>query len=1472
MCIRDRFEEEDADQQSLESTSTDSVPDIENLQEQLLEAQTQVRELQGVAEEKHRHLEQLRNKATVLVSEAADAVQSPESRVGKLYGLVWQRGGCKSQAQFQLGRSVVFSSRDAVVRCQALCVKTLNCDTFLVGRSDSAQKNLIGACWLGRSGCAKDGKSNQWDAYQRFVPTLERGQCRLPGGASASDQSLSTTRGTLDDCALSLFHARQKDSSILNSEYSDQLKTCWVIRTKQAEKYVPNGKEGYTCLKLLGFASQPTQAVVNPGSVPEASGWCQGKSLKTGIYPQCLSTCASLSGCVAVRWVVANKRCDLLSACATPNQDKSWRHARFPTVERATGWCVGKVLQPGIYPQCIAACQLSKLCNGVRWQLKTKRCDLLETCGRVGCDAKHCNGRGSTYTGDGEYCEDKGLSCCSQLSTSNKKCKTPPCWNPGKVCPDGKPGQLADFVWNHALVVAPYNHEVEVLADGAVGILGSEVKKLPAGGQQIKKQLNVKPLKVGSIGGAISAKAYFGYDEEGSAFVYAAISRITLKDIAGLFLGGGSFLPSFFGSIGIGPFNPGLCQKRRGGSACFAYMSQNTGPTDYTIQALEPPLVIPSGIACSGRIEFLGASLGMEFSYAPLQTRLHMELVGGPMNLFAGQIKVCRTKHNCGEGPIMKLDVNLIRHEFGFVLAAFGKMGPIAEGGVRVGISATLQEFELTDVSLFGGFIKGELYIRLSPINPRKFFMSVKVITKAISRALQKACAFALVPIKTVLNAIKWAKEKADAAFKAALAGLEKAENGVKAAAEKCAALRRKLDSKKRKCNFELELLDQHRSSPRRLQLLLASLQTGEGALTDEQLQKVYASVELEAGFKREDLIKMMNLIKTQSFKTDEDLLQVGYGNPFKSLANRIKQAAQAVARAAKAALAAACKAAISAISGMMQAACYVGVKIAQGVLSAARRGVTIARAAVGAIFAILETALKVAKKVIEELLKWTLNWIKFTADGMSGEVKLAISLTKGEEKRSPPTSDVTWVKANCPQTTYWKLGHARDVLSTTVTYPACKSTCGGNPNCAAYTVGARNQCTQYSINSFACAQWPNTATPYKSNTQRCENGNKLKDGFEYKYNKLGKQGSVCGNCQCCRRPVKISPPTRACKPFAGAIPGQYKRCPAGAENGWSKSVKNCKKTYWKFTAPHVYRTILPSPTLTQCQLECAKDTACAAYLIDPAVNTCILYSAIGGGPVSKCSPFIGGTFWGQVKDCTRTPPSPPLVDRATLEITFSLNGAKIVQLAAKMFMKLFKAVADLALKGLKALKSKMGFEMMLLATNGLLEEPDLVSLSQQEGFHFNLTELRAQNGMLFDNSTVLQQALQEQTRKRQGKQEYLEMLESTSQAHGATRYPMSPERMIQVRNHFAAQELNEVHSKAAELLHDRPEEYFALRQQAAKEGKMDNLDGVVPEDYVRVKGSREEFDRYDLNHDGVIDHYEQSVEIRKAKEAYNLI
>eukprot|EP00656_Telonema_subtile_P041377 TRINITY_DN4652_c0_g1_i1.p1 TRINITY_DN4652_c0_g1~~TRINITY_DN4652_c0_g1_i1.p1 ORF type:complete len:1724 (+),score=371.69 TRINITY_DN4652_c0_g1_i1:94-5265(+) len=1468
------FEDLGEEEDDLHTVATN----IEGLQDQLLEAQSKVRKLEGVAEEKHRRLQELQQPP--LISEVADDLMQSESTVGKVgrvYGLAWKKGGCKNAAQFQLSKQVVYSTKDAVEKCRARCAKNLACNTFLVGRKNSRKKSLRGACWIGRAGCVKDSKSKHWDAYERFEPTIQRGQCRLPGGKPAYDESLTTTRGTLEECAISLFQARKKDPTIQNSEYSHQLKTCWVIKTKQAKDYVPNHKTGYTCLKLLGFASGPKAIVVSPSSVTISPGWCQGKAMQTGKYPDCLSTCGGLSSCAAVRWVVANKKCELLSECGTPNKDKGWKHVRFPTVEKGNGWCKGRIVGPGIYPQCIEACQVNSQCKGVRWQLETSRCDLLDSCDPVGCDTKDdCNGHGSTYSGNGEYCQTKDMSCCDKVSKTNKKCKKPPCWNHGKVCPDGKPGKLSDSLWKHARVLVPYDHQPYTLADGEVGLgaltSGGKKMPLPKSGKEIVKanKASVKPVKMGSIKGVIAAKVYVGFDLSGSFFVYAAISRITMADICGVFVGGASKLPPFFGKIGIEPFDMPKCTKL-GGPACFAYLSYNIG-LPATIDILVPPLVIPSGIAASGRIFFLGASLGFEFNFDPIATNFHMVLEGSPLVFLGGQVKVCRAKTNCRQGPIFKVDINLMQHRFGLFLSAYGKLGWIAEGGVMISISTTLQEFVLTDVPLFGGKISAGLTVRISVINPLKFFMSAMIITTKISKFLANLCKKAIKPVKAARAAVLHAQAVVKAAFDRANAKLEAAQGKLRAADAKCTRVQHNLEAKKRSCHLELELLEQDRSSPRRLQSLLQSLQTGEGALSDQQLQQVYATVELEAGFKREDLVKVMELVRTKSYATDADLMQVGYGNPFHAIAHAIRAAAEAVARAIKAAIEAACRLAVSVLAHIVGAVCHVAVKIAQGALYAVQGVVAAAGAIVNAALGMVAAALSAALKIMELLIAWQLDYIKFSISAMKAEVTLSLALTHITNKAAPP-KHTTWVKAKCPQKTYWKLGHSRDVLSTHVTYPGCKSACDANPKCAAYTVGARNTCTQYSINSFAGAKsWPKTTHPYHSDTERCENGNKLKDGFEYKFN--AKRTLCAKRFQCCRRPIKVVHPTRSCKPFAGGSQGQYKRCPGGMENGWSTSTQNCEKqkknTYWKFTAGHVYRTIMPAPTPAQCEAECAKDTACAAYLINPATNNCILYSAIGRGPVSKCMPFGGGTSYGRVKACARTPPTPPLGTQRVLSISFSLKGAGMITLAFKLFAKLFKALVEAAINFIKNIAHKIGLELMLLATSDLLEEHELVSLSEHDDLQFDLTELRKQKGELFENSPVLQHAQHKQAHKRKQKKEYLEMLAKTSSSP-PPEHPMSMEELVELRNRILpAREQDALHSKASGLMHEDHEAYLALRQAEAKQGTMDELDSITREEYMSVRGAKSEvFDMYDLNYDGVIDEYEQAVESRETKEAY---
>ena len=65
-------------------------------------------------------------------------------------------------------------------------------------------------------------------------------------------------------------------------------------------------------------------------SLSPGTGWCgpDGGVITNTTYPKCLRECKDDPECSYVRWVVANKQCNLMRECPNANSDPRWRHQK----------------------------------------------------------------------------------------------------------------------------------------------------------------------------------------------------------------------------------------------------------------------------------------------------------------------------------------------------------------------------------------------------------------------------------------------------------------------------------------------------------------------------------------------------------------------------------------------------------------------------------------------------------------------------------------------------------------------------------------------------------------------------------------------------------------------------------------------------------------------------------------------------------------------------------------------------------------------------------------------------------------------------------------------------------------------------------------------------------------------------------------------------------------------------------------
>eukprot|EP00656_Telonema_subtile_P032588 TRINITY_DN3581_c0_g1_i10.p1 TRINITY_DN3581_c0_g1~~TRINITY_DN3581_c0_g1_i10.p1 ORF type:complete len:1447 (-),score=372.82 TRINITY_DN3581_c0_g1_i10:28-4368(-) len=479
----------------------------------------------------------------------------------------------------------------------------------------------------------------------------------------------------------------------------------------------------------------------------------------------------------------------------------------------AVGWCKGGVIKRSKAPRCERECALMPSCAAVRWQVETKRCDLLSVCSAPNKDWKWKHVRITSVVTLPGGCEGRVLDvgaypqCISdcantpactavQWIVSNHTCelldkcaiskkhiihRRPPAHNPYLVKKFKDQPLIKDkaylanpslhptphhVVWKHALVTGPYNH-VPTKAKVGLGDVtkdGSAVRILTPGGTgaAIRAQMQPKIVMGKMKGGAIAGKAYLSpsTNKDSPYLMYAAISRVTLYDLEDAFEAGSMALPRWFGAAGIEPFNQTACALQKGGAQCFAYLSYNPGKHTI-VTAMSPALRVPRGVAAVGSIQLLGASTRFNMSISTKNSSMHMNLEGTPFTWLKQRIQVCRAQHHCDHGPRMRMNAWLKSRKFTCqVDKAWGRFGEIVSGQVFTDVTHAGVSFALAGVEVYRSALKASLVsVKIDPYKPKMMKVEGTLQSANISVQLRKKCESALQEI----NKLKVSVVKAQA-------------------------------------------------------------------------------------------------------------------------------------------------------------------------------------------------------------------------------------------------------------------------------------------------------------------------------------------------------------------------------------------------------------------------------------------------------------------------------------------------------------------------------------------------------------------------------------------------------------------------------------------------------------------------------------------------------------------------------------
>jgi len=296
-------------------------------------------------------------------------------------------------------------------------------------------------------------------------------------------------------------------------------------------------------------------------------------------------------------------------------------------------------------------------------------------------------------------------------------------------------------------------------------IFGSDQTYWPAYLQEETNELQVsKPaLKITAktpagkqAGGAIAAKAYIGMDiTEGNAYLYAAISEVSLMDLAKAFTDSGDSLPKWLGSIAIKPYDTAACKKSsKSGPACFAYLT--LARKEKTITMIKPNLVIPAGFSAQGTLSFFGAEMKFKIAIHTKPSKFEMNLQGAPLKLWNGAIVISKSKDDMKSGPELNAVADLSTKEFALQFNAYAKMGDLGSGSIAVDITNEQAKLDLNVENIYSSGLGAKAAINVNFVNPGESELSAAlVLGDKISQPIKAICDAIKSPIQTIIDGIK---------------------------------------------------------------------------------------------------------------------------------------------------------------------------------------------------------------------------------------------------------------------------------------------------------------------------------------------------------------------------------------------------------------------------------------------------------------------------------------------------------------------------------------------------------------------------------------------------------------------------------------------------------------------------------------------------------------------------------------------
>merc|ERR1711957_1028400 len=240
-------------------------------------------------------------------------------------------------------------------------------------------------------------------------------------------------------------------------------------------------------------------------------------------------------------------------------------------------------------------------------------------------------------------------------------------------------------------------------------------------------------------GGAIAAKAYIGMDLPDQAFLYAAISEVSLMDLTKAFTGNEG-LPSWLGKIAIKPYDMDACAKDKGGAACFAYVSFAT--VEKKISILNPPLTIPQGFAAQGTLDFLGAEMSFKIQILTNPKKFMIDLEGPPLKMWNDNIQILESEGS-ESGPALNATADLSTGDFSLSFKAYAKVGDLGSGSIDVDITNQQAEIDITiedSPDIFGSGLGAQTKLILNLDDPGASSITADItLSSSLSHPLKAA-------------------------------------------------------------------------------------------------------------------------------------------------------------------------------------------------------------------------------------------------------------------------------------------------------------------------------------------------------------------------------------------------------------------------------------------------------------------------------------------------------------------------------------------------------------------------------------------------------------------------------------------------------------------------------------------------------------------------------------------------------------